>query len=63
MTPLCSFHLRVSHRRSGRYPFHFGFYKNQDANAYGLPANFSTIAELLGAKGGYACHMVGKVSS
>ena len=22
---------------SGRYPFHFGFYTNQDANAYGAP--------------------------
>ena len=45
---------------SGRYPFHFGFYDNQDANAYGLATNFSTVPELLKAKGNYSTHMVGK---
>ena len=45
---------------SGRYPFHYGFYKNQDANAYGLATNFSTLPEMLAAHGGYSCHMDGK---
>jgi arylsulfatase B len=45
---------------SGRYPFHYGFYKNQDANSYGLATNFSTIPELLSASGRYRCHMTGK---
>eukprot|EP01050_Picozoa_sp_SAG11_P003649 SAG11_NODE_212_length_12275_cov_5.098308_5_plen_136_part_00 len=45
---------------SGRYPFHYGFYKNQDANAYGLATNFSTIPQLLSAQGNYSCHMAGK---
>lgn len=44
---------------SGRYPFHFGFYKNQDANAYGLPTNFSTLPMLL-HDAGYSTYMVGK---
>ena len=45
---------------SGRYPFHFGFYDNQDANAYGLATNFTTLPELLTAQG-YHSHIVGKV--
>ena len=36
---------------SGHYPFHYGFYKNQDANAYGLPTNFTALPELLAAAG------------
>ena len=45
---------------SGRYPFHFGFFNNQDANDYGLPANFTTLPAFLSANAGFATHMIGK---
>eukprot|EP00037_Helgoeca_nana_P023402 m.242615 g.242615 ORF g.242615 m.242615 type:complete len:706 (+) comp26340_c0_seq1:1750-3867(+) len=45
---------------SGRYPFHFGFYNNQDANDYGIPTNFTLLPALLKSKGGYKTHMIGK---
>jgi hypothetical protein len=28
---------------TGRYPFHFGFYTNQDSNNYGVPTNFTML--------------------
>ena len=46
---------------TGRYPFHFGFFTNQDANDYGLPVNFTMLPETLRSKGGYRTHAVGKV--
>jgi arylsulfatase A-like enzyme len=46
---------------TSRYPFHFGFYNNQDANNYGVPLNFTMLPEIMRAKGNYATHMIGKV--
>eukprot|EP00035_Acanthoeca_spectabilis_P037975 m.49057 g.49057 ORF g.49057 m.49057 type:complete len:682 (+) comp8939_c0_seq1:1801-3846(+) len=44
---------------SGRYPFHFGFYNNQDANDYGIPTNFTLLPATLRAAG-YKTAMIGK---
>jgi arylsulfatase B len=44
---------------SGRYPFHFGFYNNQDANDYGIPTNFTLLPATLRTHG-YRTHMLGK---
>jgi hypothetical protein len=45
---------------SSRYPFHFGFYNNQDANDYGVPLNFTFLPEMLRKSANYSTHMVGK---
>ncbi len=39
---------------TGRYPFHFGVYSNQDINNYGIPANFTYLPEILKKARGYA---------
>ena len=44
---------------TGRYPFHFGYYRNpSDEGA--VPLSFSLLPEVLRAKAGYACAAVGK---
>ena len=45
---------------TARYPFHFGFYNNQDANDYGVPTNFTMLPAVLRAQGNYATHMIGR---
>eukprot|EP00040_Diaphanoeca_grandis_P027757 m.158827 g.158827 ORF g.158827 m.158827 type:complete len:637 (+) comp31110_c0_seq1:223-2133(+) len=45
---------------TGRYPFHFGFYNNQDANDYGVPTNFTMLPATLKAEKNYRTHMIGK---
>eukprot|EP00911_Craspedida_sp_UC1_P000300 UC1_evm1s229 len=44
---------------TGRYPSHFGFFTNQDANDYGVPTNFTMLPASL-KKVGYRTHMIGK---
>lgn len=47
----------------GRMPYHFGFYNNQDANAYGVPTNFTTVPALLRASSAnYHTAMVASLS-
>ena len=43
---------------TSRYPFHYGFYTNQDANDFGVPTNFTMLPETLRTHGGYRTHMV-----
>ena len=45
---------------TSRYPFHFGFYNNQDANDYGVPLNFTMLPEMLRKHGNFSTHMIGK---
>ena len=45
---------------TSRYPYHFGFYQNQDANRYGVPTNFSMLPEMLKRLGRYQTSMIGK---
>eukprot|EP00041_Stephanoeca_diplocostata_P017392 m.349118 g.349118 ORF g.349118 m.349118 type:complete len:661 (+) comp20685_c0_seq1:183-2165(+) len=45
---------------TGRYPFHFGVYSNQDINSNGIPANFTYTPQILKDGGGYLTHAVGK---
>ena len=46
---------------TGRYPFHYGFYNNQDANNYGVPLNFTFLPQALKNGGNYRTHAIGKV--
>ena len=46
---------------TGRYPFHYGFYNNQDANNYGVPLNFTFLPQALKNGGNYRTHTIGKV--
>lgn len=45
---------------TGRYPFHYGFYSNQDANDYGVPLNYTFLPQALKNGGNYRTHAIGK---
>jgi hypothetical protein len=44
---------------TGRFPFHFGFYNNQDANDYGVPMNYTFLPQAL-KQANYRTHAIGK---
>ena len=45
---------------TGRFPFHFGFYNNQDANDYGVPLNYTMLPAVLKKEANYRTHAIGK---